>query len=512
MLAAVIAFSGPQLELVRRWASEAEYGHGFLIYGLAGWLLWTRRAELGANIGKPSWIGPIAILVAATMHVVGLFSAIYILSHIAFVLALAGIALSFGGYRFYKVAAPSIFFLLLAIPLPYFLQAELTWRLQLVSSQLGTFLIGLFGIPAYLEGNIIDLGTYQLQVVEACSGLRYLYPLLSLSFLAAYFLAAPMWQRLVIFLSAIPITIVMNGIRIALVGVLVNSWGPQDADGLLHFLEGFVVFLLCVAALVAEIFILAKLTGWSVVDALRWGPSGALSSWRAPGGERLQAVTIFSALVLTALAAASYSVAGRAEVIPPHLQLATFPMSFSGWQGRAQIMPPATEAGLKLDDYMLADYRDGRDGVPINLYVAYYASQRDGASPHSPLVCMPGGGWQITEFSRIDGPSPQLASAQINRAVIGREDDRALVYYWYVQRGRVVANEYLAKWYLLRDALIENRTDGALVRVSTPLIKGEEPAAAEARIKKFIDAAMPNLQAYLPREGSDTSVNSSRLL
>ena len=110
-------------------------------------------------------------------------------------------------------------------------------------------------------GNIIDLGNYKLQVVEACSGLRYLYPLLSLGFLAAYLFQAPLWQRVVVFISAIPITIVMNSLRIAIVGVLVDRWGTEQAEGLLHFFEGWVIFIVCAAILAAEIWLFARLKG-----------------------------------------------------------------------------------------------------------------------------------------------------------------------------------------------------------------------------------------------------------
>ena len=92
-----------------------------------------------------------------------------------------------------------ILLLIFAIPLPYFINSTLSWRLQLLSSQLGVAVIRLFQIPVYLEGNVIDLGNYKVQVVEACSGLRYLYPLMSLGFLAAYFFQAPLWKRLLVF-------------------------------------------------------------------------------------------------------------------------------------------------------------------------------------------------------------------------------------------------------------------------------------------------------------------------
>ena len=143
--------------------------------------------------------------------------------------------------------------------MPSFIDSTLSLRLQLVSSQLGAFFIRLVGIPVYLDGNVIDLGYYQVQVVEACSGLRYIYPLLSLSFLAAYFFKAPLWQRALVFFSVVPIAIVMNSIRIGLVGVTVNYWGTQAADGVLHFFEGWFVFLMCACILALEIYLLARI-------------------------------------------------------------------------------------------------------------------------------------------------------------------------------------------------------------------------------------------------------------
>ena len=192
IVVAAIAFSEPLLELVRRWRVQEEYSHGFIIPVLAAWLLWSRRAALLANLGRPSWTGILLILIAAVLQVVGKLSALVILPQLGFIIVLFGIALCVGGYRFLKVAFIPIVYLVFAIPLPYFIDAALSFRLQLISSQLGVFFIRLLQIPVYLEGNVIDFGVYKLQVVEACSGLRYLYPLLSLGFLAAYLFRGPL--------------------------------------------------------------------------------------------------------------------------------------------------------------------------------------------------------------------------------------------------------------------------------------------------------------------------------
>ena len=257
VLAIVLAFHDALAELVHRWTSQEEYSHGFLIPFVSAWLLWMRKTTLRASVGRPSWFGPVLVIFAFAMHAIGELSAVFILSEIAFVIVLIGFVLSVGGYRLFAAAFIPIAFLLFAIPLPYFVDAELTLRLQLLSSELGVFFIRLFGIPVHLDGNIIDLGNYKLQVVEACSGLRYLYPLLSLSFLAAYIFNAPRWQRALVFVSAIPIAIAMNGFRIGLVGVTVDRWGTAMAEGALHFFEGWIVFLVCGTLLALEMYVMS---------------------------------------------------------------------------------------------------------------------------------------------------------------------------------------------------------------------------------------------------------------
>src|ERR1039458_8965511 len=132
-------------------------------------LLWRRRDALFASIGRPSWNGPALILLAAVMHILGKLSALFILSQAGFIVALIGVVLGLGGYSLFKVTFIPIIFLIFAIPLPYVVDAALSLRLQLISSELGTFFIRMFQIPVYLEGNVIDLGNYKLQVVEACS-------------------------------------------------------------------------------------------------------------------------------------------------------------------------------------------------------------------------------------------------------------------------------------------------------------------------------------------------------
>ena len=369
-----------------------------------------------------------------------------------------------------------------------------TLQLQLISSELGAFFIRLFQIPVYLDGNIIDLGNYKLAVVEACSGLRYLYPLLSLSFLAAYLFQAPMWQRAVVFLSAIPITIIMNGFRIGMVGVLVNRWGPQQADGLLHLFEGWVIFMACAVLLAAEIYLLARFSGKSMF-AVFHAPKLKLRS--LPGSAGILPITACLALLLSSGLAVSF-ITQRTEIVPARTRFVEFPARLGVWQGRTATLDADVEHGLGFDDYILSDY-SSPDHKAVNFYVAYYTSQRQGESPHSPIVCIPGGGWQIAGFERT---STAVTGARLpfNRVIVAQNGVKQVVYYWFDERGRKIANEWWSKWYLLTDAIFKNRTDGALVRLVTQVFPGETESDADRRLHTFMGEVVPALTAYLPSD------------
>src|SRR5205085_11603535 len=141
------------------------------------------------------------------------------------------LALTFMGWQGFKEVWVALLLLAFMIPLPDFLYQSVSAQSQLISSQLGVAIIRLFGISVLLEGNVIDLGSYKLQVVEACSGLRYLYPLLSVGFLMAYMYPAALRWRLLLLLSTIPITVITNSMRIAITGVLIQRWGSGMGEG-----------------------------------------------------------------------------------------------------------------------------------------------------------------------------------------------------------------------------------------------------------------------------------------
>jgi len=497
LLLLVAAFWGGLVELVGRWHRQEEYGHGFFLPLISAWMLWTRRAALRESMGAPSGWGLVVLGVSGLMLVLGEITAIFVAIQVGFLVALAGLVLCYGGWSLLRLTILPIAFLLFAIPLPYFIDSQISWRLQLISSSLGVDFLRALGYTVFLEGNIIDFGTYKLQVVEACSGLRYLYPLLSIGFLMAYIYPAAMKWRVLLFISVVPITILTNSARISLTGVLVGKFGPGVADGFLHYFEGWVIFIVCQLILMAQIMLIERFTQrrhildvqqFPIIDPVpRSGQPATTLDWRMVSA---------MGLLLVAMAGA-WMVHGREEEVPARLSLRTFPLHLGDWRAQESSLDIETEQALGFEDYVLADYRRA-DGDPVNFYVAYYGSQRKGVSPHSPQVCIPGGGWVISQLDRttinLDDGSPM----DVVRVVIDRNNQRQVVYYWFEQRGRRIANEYWMKWYLFVDAIKRNRTDGALVRVVSPLRPGEAQDAADRRIQDFIRLAVPKLGPFVP--------------
>lgn len=504
VLICFVVFSEGLASLVNRWIKYEEYSHGFFIPLISCWFLWSRRDALRNSIGRPNWLGLVLVLGAVAVLIIANLSAIYILAQVAFVIALAGIVLAFGGFAFFKLCLMPLFFLLFAIPLPFFVDAALSWRLQLISSELGVFIIQLFGIPVFLEGNVIDLGAFQLQVVEACSGLRYLYPLLSLGFLTAYSFKAPVWQRVFLFLSTIPITIIMNSVRIGMIGVLVNYWGIGMAEGFLHAFEGWIIFLACGLILMAEIYLMSRfLLKKGFNEALGLPEISVPKVLKGAPVNRIHGPVLSSLIVLVLAFVTVFSISARIETVPDRERFALFPNQIGEWSGSTSFLKPRIELFLGLDDYILANYRT-ENQPPINLYIAYYKSQRNGVSPHSPQSCIPGGGWLITHLSEKTFAAPKTAQPiKYNKVVIERQGIKQIVYYWFDQRGKTIANEYVAKWHLLKDAIMMNRTDGTLIRLVTSVGQNETVEAADNRLRGFMSDLSSVTEEFIPGKGQE---------
>ena len=406
------------------------------------------------------------------------------------------------GARAFRVIAVPMLLLVLAIPLPTFFLNNISSTLQLWSSQIGVAFIRLFGISVLLQGNVIDLGQYKLEVAEACSGLRYLFPLLTLGVLMGYLYQGAVWKRVVIAMLSLPLTVLMNSLRVGSIGVMVDRWGPSLAGGFVHDFQGWAMFMLT-GALMFGLLLLMHVTGPGGVS---WQQAFGIPppAVRPPGTvTRVSPVpTPFLATlaIVIALAAIGEFSPTPVDQLPARTGFDAFPDHIDGWSGHRHGLEAEYLDTLQLDDYLMSDYARPGDAV-INVYMNYYNSQRTGQSVHSPRSCLPGGGWVMTEFGQRDLPGVSVGGVplRVNRAVIELGHERELVYYWFQQRGRVLTSEFATKWYLMWDGLARHRTDGGLIRLVTPLPPGSDVATADARLIEFARPLAESLPAYVPQ-------------
>ena len=190
---------------------------------------------------------------------------------------------------------------------------------------------------------------------------------------------------------------------------------------------------------------------------------------------------------------------GRAENPPPRRKFESFPVNVGGWTGTDVPIPPDIREVLGEGDFLTRVYIRNPEEPGISLFLAYFRSQRTGSTVHSPQQCLPGAGWTPIEHTYLNLTSPSGLTPYVNRYVIAKGLDRQLVIYWYESHGRIVASEYEAKFYLILGSIRGNRSDGALVRLITPLTDTEKPGAAQERATEFAEATLPLLNDYIPQ-------------
>lgn len=491
-----LSFTLPLKDLIAQWLESEEYGHGLLLSGIALYLLWLRRRQINACVPAVNVFGFFALGLSLILYSAAIIGDIQIVKFYTMLTAMLAIPLaifSLAGVRPFGFPLLLLFF---SIPFHPSINILLTAQLQLISTDIGVWFIRAMGMAALQEGNVIHMGTFILLVEEACSGLRYLLPLASISLLAAYYFKGSFKIKLLIFLSVVPITVMMNSLRIALTGLIIKYYGTEAAQGFLHDFEGIVVFA-------SACLILA-----GVLAALSLGLRGTLAISKnyhigSPNTANAptHALPLRSAIALLAIitiggAVSTYVHINNQEIIPERETFAQFPLVVD----RRELYPDTLDEHflniLKPDDYFIGDFVAPQHS-PINLYMAYYGSQKQGSLIHSPSACIPAGGWTIVSSTIINLDFAQM-QGNANRAIIEKGGHTLLVYYWVNQQQYNFAKDMEAQWSLIKRSTLYNRTDGTLVRVIVPMSDTQD-ANADQEIQQFISSLSTMLPRFLPQ-------------
>ena len=258
LLALLILWAPVGRALLYDWGHNPNYSHGFLIPFAIAYFLWRKRQALRAAAGHPAATGLLLMLFALGAYAVGLLAAEFFLQRCAMLTFFAGVVAFLWGWKCLRWTGFEFTLAFLAIPLPAILFNALAFPLQLKASALSAGILRLIGIPVFQQGNILELPRQTLNVAEACSGIRSLISLISLALMVAALLPLRRWVRALLALSAIPIAILTNALRIAITGVLGRTLGVRYSEGFFHLFSGWLIFLLALCLLWLEASWLAR--------------------------------------------------------------------------------------------------------------------------------------------------------------------------------------------------------------------------------------------------------------
>lgn len=504
-IGATIFFEEGLRALLLAWKLP-EYSHGPLIPVLSLLLFLRQLKEFPETVGpiNDRWVGFALLLASVALALVGKLAKIDDVVAYALILWVGAILLTSFGWKVGKYFWPPVVHLVYMLPLPDTLYYKMSIYLQFVSSELGVAFLKILGVSVYLEGNIIDLGAFKLHVAEACSGLNYLFPILSFSYIFAVLYKGPMWHKAILLISAAPITVLMNSVRIAIAGLIVDNFGIEHVEGFSHFFEGWVIFAACILILfvLAWLLVAFRSDDVSLLQALDLETEGLATQANRIRLIQPSAALIAGAIVLIATTFALAVAPERKVASVEREPFAIFPSRLDEWKGGIPLkLPDEIETALQANDYVAVDFTNENTGDTIDFFSAWYKDQTKGGT-HSPEICLPGSGWEISELDEIE-ISEKLGSTgefHTNRAIIRKGNVRMMVYYWFEQRGRKVANDFDAKLHLLWDSFKTGRTDGAIVRLTTNISPGESDEDAENRLLDFLAKSQTSLAQFIPQE------------
>ena len=247
-------------KMVNDWIIDDNYSHGFLIPPIAGYLIWQKKDELSKALASPSNMGLLFLAVGLLVFVVGKLGAELFTMRFSMLIVVWSLVLFMAGWRIGRQTFIPISYLGFMIPLPAIIWNQIAFPLKLFATALAANAISLIGIPIFREGNILHLSNTTLEVVDACSGLRSLTSLLALSGAFALITQHSFVKKWILFLSAVPIAILVNIIRLTGTAALAHKYGERVAQGFLHEFSGIIIFVLAILFLYLVHVLLQKST------------------------------------------------------------------------------------------------------------------------------------------------------------------------------------------------------------------------------------------------------------
>ncbi len=476
-----------------RWDS-GDNSYCYLVVPIFIYLCWEKTTTF--RFGRFSWsawgilpaTGSVLLLVVGELGAVESFLFIGIWGCVA-----STVIMLYGWKRSRQLWFP-LLILAFIVPLPPFVNRILTFKMKMAASTLSVEMLRAFGVSVLQNGNVIDLGVTTLQVVDACSGLRYIMSMFLMSLLIGHFFVTGWWRRVLLLIFVYPLSILINAGRIFIIGLLTLNGYTFLTEGPFHDLAGLVAFLIAGGFILIFAKVLMKI---GPVKYTR-PPADPLSD-SGGGSVPISKVVALSLGLSFLFAGSGFALQNMGVVlnIPERPGFDSFPMEINGWQGKRQYLSQEIMDSLWADDYVDAVFNRAGSGHTIMLLVPYYEYQGTRHTAHAPQSCLLGSGWAMTRSGRTE---VDVGDRNINIGMMHLQKDNMhmLASYFFFQRGRVIVSPWMNKFYLMLDAVQRRRTDGALVRVEMLVPENADITTAEAQLKGFIRDLWPLLKKYVP--------------
>jgi exosortase D (VPLPA-CTERM-specific) len=476
-------------KLAIRWNS-GDNSYCYLIVPLFLYLCWEKKSEFCFDQFSWNLWGFVPLGFSILLMMVGELGSLEFILFMGIWGCIVGMMFIFYGMRVRHLIFPLII-LAFMVPLPPFVNQLLTFNLKLAASSLSVMMLRLTGVSVLQDGNVIDLGVAQLQMVDACSGLRYFVPLILLALLSGYLVCRRWWQSVVLLALVPPLSVLINSLRIFVTGRLYVSGHPELAQNLLHDFAGLAMFIM------GGIFLFMFSKALRRLDS-RPLPKMLVDS----GGPQLPPRLVGSATVILCLLLVGSGLAFRnlpsAANLPGRESFNSFPMVIGQWQAKRHYLSREVLDSLWADDYISATYSRKDLVNTIYLLIPFYEYQGTRHTAHAPQSCMLGSGWAMSDSNELVVRTETGHEFTCMATIWKKGDTRVLGSYFFFQRGRIISSPWMNKYWLMVDALTKQRTDGALVRAELTMAPHQSLDEAYRLLEMFMGQVYEILPAYVP--------------
>jgi len=492
------AYWVPLKSMVHIWWENEDYSYGFLIPLASAYLLWERRKTLEGIPVRSAWgIMPVlAFFILLSLYgILGSSGNISMPSIPILIILFAGFCFGIECVR--RLILP-LGFLFFMVPVPDVIERHIGMHLKAISSKLGGNIIGACNIPVHVSGNVIDLGVTQLQVVDACSGMRYIFPLLALGILYANFFERVPWKRVFCVLVTIPLGVLFNSLRIGATGILTEMFGPKVAEGFFHDLSGFVLFIFAFIMLLLIGRILAVFSPKTMAAKGSPAPQTGNAAQPAHDEQKRAGAFLLSTAALVCVAFLSLSTNSMSAVkIDGGIQ--GFPLLVGEWHGSNETVGQDIIKRSGAEEAFSGRFVSG-SGADVFLYIGYRSTAflANENFFHSPTACIPSSGWLEKEVKRRTiGHVPHFGNLNVTQMVIEREGVRQLLYFWFQTKDEATHDKNINRYHLSLHAIRRDNTYDLFIRPVTPINSAEGIEDAERRLDGFVRSMMPVLLDFL---------------